>query len=132
MIVLCSGGFDPLHVGHLNHLMEASKLGVVAVALTSDDWLMRKKGYVFMSWKDRAFILAGLSCVASVHPVVDEDDTVCAALRTIRPDIHANGGDRVEPLPAEDAVCKELGIRQVFGIGGDKTHSSSKLVEAVR
>ena len=130
--ILCSGGFDPLHVGHLYYLTDAYYKGRVVVALNSDAWLMRKKGYVFMPWKDRALILAGLSCITSVYPVVDEDDTVCAALRLIVPDYYANGGDRIEPLSAEDAVCKELGIEQLFNIGGDKIHSSSKLVEAVR
>ena len=127
--VLCSGGFDPLHVGHLNYLREAGKLGTVVVALNSDAWLVRKKGYAFMSWGDRAAILFGLSCVGTVILIFDDDDTVCQTLRSFRPDIYANGGDRTEAVPAENAVCKEIGIEQLFNVGGGKIASSSALVK---
>lgn len=133
MIVLCSGGFDPLHLGHLNYLREASKLGSIIVALNSDAWLVRKKGYVFMPWEERAEIVGSLYCVlGAVIRVDDDDETVCSALLEFKPGIYANGGDRTEPQPKEDALCEELGIRQVFGIGGGKTHSSSDLVAVAR
>lgn len=133
MIVLVSGGFDPLHVGHLNYLREAAKLGSVIVALNSDSWLVRKKGYFFMPWKERCEIVGSLYCIlGSIYSVDDDDGTICAALRAIKPDIYANGGDRTEPRSKEGALCEKLGIRQVFDVGGGKTHSSSYMVSVAR
>ncbi len=130
--VLCSGGMDPLHIGHLNLLQAAASHGHVVVALNSDDWLRRKKGYCLMSYADRARILMALEVVAEVMPVWDEDETVCDALRRLRPDIYANGGDRTIPNPFEHAVCREMGITELFDVGGGKVRSSSELVGAVR
>ncbi len=132
--ILCSGGFDPLHVGHLDLLDGASSYGHVIVVLNSDDWLMRKKGYVFMTWHDRWRILCALRprLVANVLPSHgDKDDTVCEALRRIRPNYFANGGDRVVGDPREHAVCEDLGIEELFNVGGEKIRSSSILVDAV-
>ncbi len=127
--VLCSGGFDPLHVGHLRYLVEASEYGIVTIALNSDAWLMRKKGYVFMPWDQRAELVRGLFCISGqVRQVDDDDGTICSALRQIKPDILANGGDRTKPNPAEHAICEELGIEEIFDVGGDKIASSSDLV----
>ena len=131
--VMCSGGFDPLHVGHLRYLVAAAKYGIVTVVLNSDEWLVRKKGYVFMPWDQRAEIVGGLFCIfVDVAAVDDDDGTICSALRLIKPDILANGGDRTKPNPAEHEVCKELGIEEIFDVGGGKVASSSKLVEAIR
>lgn len=130
MIVMCSGGFDPLHVGHLNYLKAASRFGSVVVALNSDGWLCRKKGYVFMSWADRVQILGALFCVLTVYPVHDGDGTVCEVLRSVRPDYFANGGDRTEANPAEHTVCEELSIEELFNVGGAKIASSSDLIRA--
>lgn len=136
MIVMVSGGFDPLHVGHLDLLEAAAHLGskdhTVIVALHSNDWLFRKKGYVFMPHADRARLLKALECVADVSALNDYDDTVCEALKRIRPDAFANGGDRVKAHPAEAAICEELGIQQIFNVGGSKVRSSSDLIKAVR
>ena len=132
MNILCSGGFDPLHIGHLHYLEAASRKGQVIVALNSDAWLMAKKGYVFMPWRDRAWIITALSCVAMIWSVKDNDGTVCEALRWWKPDIFANGGDRTKANPAEHTVCEELGIKELFNVGGGKIQSSSKLVDAVR
>lgn len=125
---MVSGGFDPLHVGHLDYLQAAKSYGNLIVVLNSDRWLLRKKGYVFMSWGDRARILNSLSAVSLVTEVDDDDDTVCEALRRLRPQYFANGGDRKTPDPREDQVCRELGIEQLFGVGGKKIRSSSELV----
>ena len=136
--VLCSGGFDPIHSGHLHYLLGAVIYGKVIVALNSDDWLRRKKGYCFQPWWDRANIVRSIKNVDEAVPVDDHDDTVCAALRAILPDYFANGGDRHDrqrcaAFTAEHSVCKELGIEELFGVGGrTKMQSSSKLVEAVR
>ena len=132
-IVLCSGGFDPIHSGHLHYLLGAVIYGKVIVALNSDDWLIRKKGYCFQPWWDRANVVRSIKNVDEAVPVDDHDDTVCAALRAILPDYFCNGGNRLEADPREHSVCKELGIKELFGVGGAmKMQSSSKLVETVR
>lgn len=128
MMVLISGGFDPLHVGHLNLINGARPYGRVVVALNSDAWLVSKKGYAFMSFDDRREILLAIEGVSLVLPVNDADGTVCDALTRLRPDYFANGGDRESADSAEDAVCRKIGIRQLFGVGGGKVRSSSDLV----
>ncbi len=129
--VMVSGGFDPLHIGHLDLLDAAAGYGRVVVALNSDDWLYRKKGYSFMPHGDRTRILKALEVVTDVTPLNDADGTVCEALRRIRPAYFANGGDREQAEPREHAVCEELGIEELFGIGGAKVRSSSQLIGAV-
>ncbi len=129
MIALVSGGFDPVHVGHVRYLTEASKHGTLIVALNSDQWLMQKKSYVFMPWAERFEILAALSMVASVVPVNDLDGTVCEAIERVRPDFFCNGGDRTEGEPREHAACARVGARELFGVGGHKIQSSSELVK---
>ena len=129
-VAMVSGGFDPLHVGHLDMIIGAAAYGRVVVALNSDAWLTRKKGHPFMEWEDRARILNHIREVSEVVPVDDADGTVCEALRRVRPDYFCNGGDRTIPHPAEEAVCRELGIAQAFNVGGGKIRSSSDLVRA--
>ena len=129
MIVLVSGGFDPLHVGHLDLIEAAHKLGGVTVALNSDDWLLRKKGYVFTPWEDRRRLLLALKLIVAVVPVSDSDGTVSAALRELKPDIFANGGDRKGANPKEATTCVAFGIKQMFNVGGAKVRSSSDLLK---
>lgn len=131
MIVMISGGFDPFHTGHLNFLHGAAKYGSVTIALNSDDWLQRKKGYVFMPFADRRRILMEMLSVDDVTHVFDADDTVCEALVRIKPNYFLNGGDRVKAHPAEDKTCIDMRIEQFFFVGGNKTRSSSQLVGAV-
>ncbi len=126
--VVVSGGFDPIHVGHLRMFQEAAKLGNLTVVINTDEWLLRKKKYVFMSWDERAEIISAFSCVDKVVKASDEDRTVCQTLRELRPDIFANGGDRVSYNTPESLVCEELGIEMVYGVGGGKVQSSSDLV----
>lgn len=128
--VMCSGGFDPLHAGHLDYLEAAHQYGPVVVVLNSDAWLVKKKGYCFMPWADRARILMALRCVNNVLSVDDQNGTVVRALFDYHPIYFANGGDRTEANPDEDAVCEELNIKQLFGIGGDKVASSSEMVDS--
>tara|TARA_R110001592_G_scaffold135377_2_gene351622 strand:- start:4905 stop:5321 length:417 start_codon:yes stop_codon:yes gene_type:complete len=132
-IVAVSGGFDPIHVGHVRMIQEAAELGNVIVIANSDDWLLRKKGYVFMKYEERQEILKSIKGVVNVFKASDKDNTVCKSLKIIKPDIFANGGDRKEGNVPEYEVCERLGIELRFGIGGDdKPQSSSWLVEKVR
>jgi D-beta-D-heptose 7-phosphate kinase/D-beta-D-heptose 1-phosphate adenosyltransferase len=130
--VMVSGGFDPVHIGHIRMILEASKHGDVLVVANSDDWLFRKKGFVFMEFEQRAEILASIKGVVKVSGVNDSDDTVCEAIRRLKPTYFANGGDRKKNNTPEQAVCEELGVEMLWGVGGNnKANSSSVLVERV-
>ena len=126
--VCVSGGFDPVHIGHLRMIQEAAKHGDVVVIVNSDEWLMRKKGYIFMPFKERCEILQGFEATHSTTFVDDSDNSVCEALRRIKPDYFANGGDRKTDNTPEMNVCDELGIGLLWNIGGGKIQSSSTLV----
>jgi cytidyltransferase-like protein len=126
--VCISGGFDPVHPGHIDLIQDAARYGDVVVILNSDAWLVRKKGARFQVYESRAHILMAIAGVVDVVSVDDNDGTVCEALRRIRPDCFANGGDRTDINTPELVLCDELGIQALFGIGGDKRHSSSEIV----
>ena len=128
MRVAISGGFDPLHRGHMDYIQEAAKLGDVIIILNSDDWLLRKKGYVFMPFEERAYILSKIVGVKEVVSVDDRDDTVCEALIRIKPDAFAKGGDRTPHNTPEQEVCGWMGIEMIWDVGGGKTQASSCLV----
>ena len=127
--VAVSGGFDPIHVGHVRMIQEAAEYGDVIVIANSDEWLIRKKGYAFMPFKERREILLALKGVVYVAKADDNDDTVCESLRSIKPDMFANGGDRKGENVPEVALCKEIGIDNLWNCGGGKIQSSSALVE---
>ena len=132
-IVAVSGGFDPIHIGHVRMIQDARKIGNVIVFLNTDDWLIRKKGYTFMSWDERAEILLGMKGVKEVYSAMDDDNTVCEALKFYKPDVFANGGDRKLGEVPEYQVCEELGIEMAFSVGGDdKPQSSSWLVDNMK
>lgn len=126
--IMLSGGFDPLHVGHLRMIQEAAKYGRVIIALNSDDWLMRKKGYSFMTWEDRAEILMELKSVWKVISFDDSDKTACDAIKKERPTMFGNGGDRTSSNTPEVSLCQDAGIRLVWNLGGSKIRSSSSLI----
>ena len=134
-VVAVSGGFDPIHVGHVRMLKEAKALGdELVVILNNDHWLRSKKGFAFMPERERAEILMALgadSVYIARHKPKDRDRSVVAALRAIRPHIFVNGGDRKpsgDPIP-EVAFCNEVGIELVYNIGrGGKVQSSSWLI----
>ena len=126
--ILLSGGFDPIHIGHIRMILAAAELANVIIVANSDDWLMRKKGYIFMPWEERAEILVAIRGVTDVVAVEDADGTVCEALHRIKPDIFGNGGDRTNKNTPEKEVCKNLGIQMAWGLGGTKIQSSSELV----
>ena len=130
--VAVSGGFDPIHIGHVRMILEAAEMGDVIVIANSDEWLMRKKGFVFMPWEERAEILSSIRGVLKVVRVDDSDGTVCEALRREKPDFFANGGDRKTNNTPEMEVCNELGIGLLWEVGGGKIQSSSDLVKNVR
>jgi D-beta-D-heptose 7-phosphate kinase/D-beta-D-heptose 1-phosphate adenosyltransferase len=131
--IMVSGGFDPVHIGHIRMILEASKHGDVIVVANSDDWLFRKKGFTFMEFDQRAEILAAVKGVIKVSGVDDSDGTVCEAIMRLKPDYFANGGDRKKHNTPEQSVCDELGVEMLWGIGGNnKANSSSDLVERVK
>jgi D-beta-D-heptose 7-phosphate kinase/D-beta-D-heptose 1-phosphate adenosyltransferase len=132
MIIAVSGGFDPIHSGHVRMILEAAEYGDVLVILNSDDWLMRKKGYQFMKWEERAEIISSIRGVVDVVRVDDSDSTVCEALKRMHPDFFANGGDRKSDNTPEGLICKELNIGLIWNVGGGKIQSSSELVKKVR
>ena len=129
MKVAVSGGFDPIHPGHIKYIEEALKLGdEFIVILTRDDQLVMKKGKCIIPYKVRKGVLEwGLKGRGKVVENIDKDITSKDSLRHYGVNIFAKGGDTwdIDNLP-EKEVCKELGIRIVFGVGGyDKPYTSS-------
>jgi D-beta-D-heptose 7-phosphate kinase/D-beta-D-heptose 1-phosphate adenosyltransferase len=131
-IVLVTGGFDPLHSGHIAYFKAAKNLGDrLVVGLNSDEWLERKKGRAFMPWNERLAIVNNLAMVDETFTFVDDDNTAKNFIHQVRahyPDAHlifANGGDRTaENIPEMDV--EDANISFVFGVGGeDKKNSSS-------
>jgi D-beta-D-heptose 7-phosphate kinase/D-beta-D-heptose 1-phosphate adenosyltransferase len=132
-IVIASGGFDPIHEGHIYYLTQAKALGdMLVVALNSDIWLARKKGMIFMTWEERAPIVRALRCVDEVIAINDSDGSARDAIQQVKsryPDstiIFANGGDRtatnIPEMDQPDVVFE-------FGVGGDwKANSSSSVL----
>ncbi len=127
--VVVSGGFDPVHAGHVRMILAAAEMGDVVVVANSDMWLERKKGYSFMSFDQRSEILRAFRGVVDVVQAQDDDDTVCTNLIELKPDIFANGGDRKSDNTPEVKVCELLGIEMQWNVGGGKIQSSSSLVE---
>ena len=128
--VCISGGFDPVHVGHLRLIKEAAQFGKLIVIVNSDAWLMRKKGYIFMPFEERCEILRGFSGVEETVAVDDLDGTVCEALTRLKPTYFANGGDRGLDNTPEMQLCEKLGVELLWYVGGHKVQSSDDLVQA--
>ncbi len=127
-VVAISGGFDPVHVGHVRMIAAAARMGDVIIIANSDKWLMRKKGYVFMDYDERQEILYNFKGVIDVVEAQDDDGSVCKTLERVKPDIFANGGDRKSDNVPEVALCDKLGIELRWNVGGEKIQSSSELV----
>jgi cytidyltransferase-like protein len=133
-IVVVSGGFDPVHSGHIRLIKEARLLGdQLIVGINSDEWLARKKGQAFMPWQERLCILNNLSSVDEVYTFDDDDGTALHLLQQVKahyPDakiIFANGGDRTQDNIPEMQIA---GVEFVFGVGGtDKANSSSWILQ---
>ena len=133
-IVVVSGGFDPLHSGHLNLFREAKSLGdKLVVILNSDEWLEKKKGRAFMPFEERAMIIQHLDLVDNVFGGGDADGSVCQTLEHIKKAypsdtfelIFANGGDRGKDNIPEMSVSD---YRFEFGIGGNNKANSSSWI----
>jgi D-beta-D-heptose 7-phosphate kinase/D-beta-D-heptose 1-phosphate adenosyltransferase len=135
-IVLVTGGFDPLHSGHIAYLESAKKMGdILVVGVNSDAWLTRKKGQAFMPWRERSAIIRALSCVDFVIDFDDADGTAKHAIQMTRQSypqdhiIFANGGDRTDKnIPEMDV--NDTNLKFAFGVGGfNKANSSSWILE---
>jgi len=135
VVVAVCGGFDPIHVGHIRHFRDAKKLGdILVVMLNTDDWLVKKKGYIFMPFKERKEIIESIRYVDKVIPVIDTGGSVAKTLEQLKPNIFAKGGDRtIENIPkSEIDACERSRIKIVFGVGGGKVQSSSWLTDKMR
>lgn len=131
-IVCTSGGFDPIHPGHTSCIIESKKFGdTLVVVVNGDNFLHRKKGKPFMNLKTRCQIVSTIRGVDYVIPFeIENDQTVCEALRLIRPHVFTKGGDRTDytNIP-EWKICQELGIELVPQVGFDKEWSSSDFLK---
>lgn len=145
-VYVTSGGFDPLHVGHLRCIQESAEIaqrgtrsgndwtpGVLVVIVNGDGFLMRKKEYAFMECEERMEIIAGLQGVDYVVPWDDGSQTVTGALEILKPQFFLKGGDRDnrDNVP-EFEVCKDINCKVIFNVGGGKVQSSSHLVKKTR
>jgi D-beta-D-heptose 7-phosphate kinase/D-beta-D-heptose 1-phosphate adenosyltransferase len=142
VVVAVSGGFDPIHIGHVRLFERARALGdELVVILNNDNWLFKKKRYIFMPQEERKEIIEALRPVDRVmltkHGPEPSDMSVSRELRLLTPDIFANGGDRNEAdaanpmssLHKDIDTCKKFNIKMVFNVGeGGKIQSSSWLL----
>jgi cytidyltransferase-like protein len=133
-IVLCSGGFDPIHSGHIEYLRIAATLGdILVVAVNSDEWLKRKKGNFFMPFNERAEIVRNLRHVDFVIGFDDSDNTAKHAITMVRQSypsdtiVFANGGDRTNTNIPELSY-EDNNLEFAFGVGGDDKKNSSSWI----
>ena len=134
--ILVSGGFDPIHEGHLDLINNASKLGNVIVIVNSDQFLLSKKGYAFMNQEERLKIVKNIKNVNYACLSIDKDFTVNKTIDQLvkggnfKISSFANGGDRKSSRDIPEAeICKKHGIKLIFDIGGKKVQSSSFLTQ---
>lgn len=129
--VAISGYFDPLHVGHLDYINLARRLGdYLVVIVNNDHQATLKKGKPFMKEEERVKIVESIKGVDEVFLSIDKDRTVCESLKAVNPDVFANGGDRNNEEIPEAVVCRDLGIEMVDGLG-NKKQSSSWLLKGI-
>jgi len=127
-VVVASGGFDPIHPGHISYLCESKKYGgKLVVVVNGDAFLTAKKGKPFQDLETRCLIVSAIIGVDYVIPFeIKTDSTVAKALMAIKPDIFCKGGDRSgkSTIP-EWETCQQYGIKIITGVGEDKKWSSS-------
>lgn len=131
-LVITSGGYDPIHPGHISCIVDAKRYGdVLGVVVNGDAFLRNKKGAPFMDLATRCEVVSAIRGVDFVISYeVEGDETVCGALEAIQPEVFAKGGDRVDAdtIPEWD-TCVDNGIEVVTGVGDSKVHSSSNILE---
>ena len=135
-IILISGGFDPIHSGHIKLINDANKYGDVIVLLNSDEWLRNKKGKEFLSFDERKIIMKNIKGVIDVIEFDDSDKTCIDGIKKAKSLYKnniikfANGGDRNNETTPEKEFCDKNDIETLFGIGGnDKSNSSSWILK---
>ena len=133
-IVLVSGGFDPIHSGHIKLIKEASEHGRVVILLNSDQWLRTKKGVEFLPFKEREIIMSALKNVIDVISCGNIDETCIDGIK-IAIDKYknsrikfANGGDRDNKTTPESIFCNNNSIELLWGIGGNNKSNSSSWI----
>ena len=125
--VAVSGYFDPIHIGHIEYLKLARRLGdYLIVIVNNNHQCVLKKGKPFMDEEDRMKIVENMKMVDEVFLSIDSDKTVCRSLEKIKPNIFANGGDRSTDEIPESIICNKYKIEMVDGLG-NKIRSSSDL-----
>ena len=127
-VVVTSGGFDPIHPGHISCIIESKKYGdTLVVIVNGDSFLTAKKGKPFQNLETRSLIVSGIREVDYVIPFeIEGDQTVSKALEAIKPDIFTKGGDRVDKASIPEwETCEKNNIEIKFGVGADKKWSSS-------
>ena len=135
-IILVSGGFDPIHSGHINLIEDASKYGDVVVLLNSDTWLIQKKGKEFLPYKERKIILSALKYVIDVVSFDDSDKTCVDGIKKAIEKYpnqkikFANGGDRSQNTSPshEKSYCEQNKVEVLWGIGGNNKANSSSWI----
>ena len=135
-IILISGGFDPIHSGHIKLINDANKHGDVVVLLNSDQWLKNKKGKEFLPFDERKIIMKNIKGVIDVIEFDDSDKTCIDGIKKAKSFYKnniikfANGGDRNNETTPEKEFCDKNDIENLFGIGGnDKSNSSSWILK---
>lgn len=133
--VAVSGYFNPLHVGHLEMMEKAKKLGDRLVVIVNSDHQVKLKGSVpFLNQTDRLKIVSAIKWVDEVFLSIDYDSSVCKSLAKVKPDIFAQGGDRKQGnIPtSETDICQKLNIKRVDGLGRKIRSSSTLIAEAAK
>lgn len=127
-VVATSGGFDPIHPGHISCIIESKKYGdTLVVIVNGDNFLTTKKGRPFQNLETRSLIVSGIAGVDYVVPFeIKNDQTVSKALAALKPDVFTKGGDRIDETTIPEWVtCKKHHIKIITGVGADKEWSSS-------